>query len=249
MGRSHPPMGPERMVQKALRHIVENREEGDLLMDVPPSMTWSELQALTADRVGWRRRVHRLRYGPRVEVIMNNSLPGCKAPLSSNANKPPVAVAPKPPISSSARKYIVRDAHEAFFRPRGKDKRKSPLRQVAKKKRTKNVPLTNKQRQAWAREHFDLHHGAKSHDTTSWESAAPIPSDLDMTMINNPPPTPIFTPPTKGPLQILGHHNHIDYSPNSTLPITPSGRDDMLQYWEDQSQDHDNLLKISMFDL
>ena len=45
-------MGPERMVQQTLRHIAENREEGDLLMDVPPSLTWTELQEMAASAHG-----------------------------------------------------------------------------------------------------------------------------------------------------------------------------------------------------
>ena len=73
-----------------IRHIAENREEGDLIMDIPPSATSSELQALAADRDGWRRRVHSLRYGPKVPVtiVMNNSLPGRKATQRNNNSKP-----------------------------------------------------------------------------------------------------------------------------------------------------------------
>ena len=106
--------------------------------------------------------------------------------------------------------------------------------------------ITNKQRQAWAREHFELHHGATNHP--SWAAAAPIPSDLDMTMMNSPPRTPAtpVTPPTKWSQQILGHHNRIDGPPNTTLPITPTGRSDMFQYWEGLSQDHGNLHSISI---
>ena len=74
-------MIPERMVHQTLRHIVpKNRTEGDLLMDVPPVMSWSDLQALTANRDGWRRRVRNLFYGPKIEITVNNSLPGRKAP-------------------------------------------------------------------------------------------------------------------------------------------------------------------------
>ena len=38
-------MDPSRMVYKALRHIVENRSEGDLLMDVP-DLAWEGLLEL-----------------------------------------------------------------------------------------------------------------------------------------------------------------------------------------------------------
>ena len=45
-------MDPDRMVHKALRHIYENRVEGDLLMDVPNKFSWVELKSLVANRVG-----------------------------------------------------------------------------------------------------------------------------------------------------------------------------------------------------
>ena len=72
-------MVPERMVNQSLRHIAENTTDGDLLMAVPPAMTWTELQALVTNRDGWRQRVHNLRYGPKIEITMNDALPGCKA--------------------------------------------------------------------------------------------------------------------------------------------------------------------------
>ena len=239
---------PVRMVQQALRHIAENREEGDLLMDIPPSATWSELQALAADRDGWRRRVHSLRYGPKVPVtiVMNDSLPGCKATLRSSNNKPAPKSTPKLPTSPTARRYIARDAHEAFFRPAEKGKRKrSRCQPVTKRRKTKNAPLTNKQRQAWARDHYELHHGAKDHNTP-WMAAAAIPSDLDIDMTTPTPTTPWAapaalptdldldmttpSPTTTTPLtpdlawspQILGHHKKSNHFPNTSIPITPT---------------------------
>ena len=234
-------------------------------MDVPPAMTWTELLALAEDRQGWRKRVHNLRHGPKIEIMMNDSLPGCKAlPRCSDNQLPPVK---KSLVSPRAKKYIIRDAHEAFFRPHEKGKRKRSLRQPATKKRKKSVPLTNKQRQAWAREHFELHHGKKDNeipwaaaaplpsdlDTTtgSWAATAPFPSDIDMTTANTPPPTPTtpLTPAPQWPQQILGHHNLTNHSPNTTIPITPTEQSDLHQYWDDLSQDHDNLRNISMFNL
>ena len=54
-------MDPGRMVYKAVEYIHGNRREGDLLMDTPPSLTWSQLKDLAANRKTWRQRVHSLR--------------------------------------------------------------------------------------------------------------------------------------------------------------------------------------------
>ena len=241
-------MDPARMVHQALRHIAENREEGDLLMDVPPAMTWSELLKLAANRDGWRKRVRNLRDGPKIEITMNNSLPGCKAPPRNTVAQLPSKS--KPPTSPHARKYIIRDSHEVFFRPCAKGKRKRSRRVPASKKRKKSVPLTNKQRQAWAREHYELHHGQPDPDPSSWAAAAPFPSDFDKTAPNSPlTPTTPLTPDPQWTQQILGHHNLTNYSPNTTIPITPTDHNDMFKYWEDLSRDHDNLHNISMFNL
>ena len=176
---------------------------------------------------------------------MNDALPGCKAPPRSiDHHLPPKT---RSPSSPNARRYIVRDKHEAFFRPRDKGKRKRSRSQPLRKKRKKSAPLTNKQRQAWAREHFALHHGTAGCES-SWAAAAPFPSDLDMSTVSSTPPTPTtpLTPSPQWPQQILGHHNLIDHSPNTTIPITPTEQKDMFQYWEDLTHDHENLRNISI---
>ena len=53
----------ERLIYKALRYIHENKKQGDLLVDIPPSTTWSEMVKLASDRSQWRTRVHRIRNG------------------------------------------------------------------------------------------------------------------------------------------------------------------------------------------
>ena len=65
--------------------------------------------------------------------------------------------------SSMATKYRTRDAHEAFFRPLSKSHRKQlqekqKKESLKKKKKKKPKPLTDKQRAAAAREHYELHH-------------------------------------------------------------------------------------------
>ena len=195
---------------------------------------------------------------------MNHSLPGCKVTRSR-----PLPPAPAPAASPRARKYLARDAHEAFFRPCEKGKRKRALRQPSKKRRRKDPPLTNKQRQAWAREHFEQNHGNRdsngelwaeaaeppspSRDSSLWAEAAIPPSDMDLDTSEEstpPPPTPTtpLTPTPPWSPQILGHHNDNDHSPDVTLPITPTNHMDMFRYWGDLSHDHSNLRNFSKFD-
>ena len=45
-----------RQLKETLRVIFDNRQEGDILMDVPET-TWAELEKATADRKTWRKRV------------------------------------------------------------------------------------------------------------------------------------------------------------------------------------------------
>ena len=56
-------MEEKRLVYKALKHIHENKSEGDLLMDMSEKYSWKELIHLTANRDGWKRHVERLKRG------------------------------------------------------------------------------------------------------------------------------------------------------------------------------------------
>ena len=49
--------GETPQLKKTLRIIFDNRQEGDILMDVPPDLTWKLLEKLAADRDGWKERV------------------------------------------------------------------------------------------------------------------------------------------------------------------------------------------------
>ena len=177
-------MDADRLVHKAIKFMSENRSTGDLLMDVPKGFTWDEMQKLTSDRVVWRGRVNSLRNGPRVTVDMNEAVPGRIAPRrSARLRQPQAPNNPKQVVSPSARKYLARDAHEAFFRPGGKGKQKRSRHQTKPKKKGKNPPKTDKERVAWAREHYRLHHGSIS--------------------------TPDSPPCVWSPPAILGHHQPI----------------------------------------
>ena len=54
-------------------------------------------------------------------------------------------------------KYQRRDAHEAFFRP-SQPPTKSKTTKRSKPKTPTRTHLTDKQRQQWAREHYELNH-------------------------------------------------------------------------------------------
>ena len=56
-------MDEGRMVHRALKHIYENKSEGDLLMDLPKKYLWKELLMLANNRDGWRHHVQALRNG------------------------------------------------------------------------------------------------------------------------------------------------------------------------------------------
>ena len=50
-----------RMLKQALQVIYDNRQEGDILMDVPKQKTWYELEELVKDILVWRGLVRTIR--------------------------------------------------------------------------------------------------------------------------------------------------------------------------------------------
>ena len=155
-------LGPDRMIHRAARHVAENRSEGDLLMDVPKNYSWEELKQLAGNRDYWRLRVKALREGSGVKVSINGPPPSPRkrkaSPLTTADTK---TTTTRPTAASTAAKaakrYRTRDAHTAFFRPCTG----SPRKRKRNTRRTKPKPreLTNKERQAAARDHWDLNHG------------------------------------------------------------------------------------------
>ena len=115
-------MTEDRMVQQALRYIADNRREGDLLSDTPPSFSWPELQSLAANRDAWRSMVHKLSHGNQVVVTINGALPSGipsrQRPATPANPATPATKRQTQPVSPSARRYVSRYRHEAFFRPR-----------------------------------------------------------------------------------------------------------------------------------
>ena len=48
-------MGEDSLVLRDLRHIYENRSEGDLLMDTPDNLSWRGLLQAARKREVWRK--------------------------------------------------------------------------------------------------------------------------------------------------------------------------------------------------
>ena len=204
-------MDESRMVHKAVKLIHASRTPGDLLMDAP-DYTWEELKQLAANRDSWRSIVNAIK-GPRVHIQLTNS------PLQDNQAKPPIKSKPRPnrttrppatdksnTTTAAAAKYRARDAHELFFR--------RPRFQPPRKKKTapapKPPPLTDKQRQQFARDHYQLHHG-----TTSSQA----PSTPNRCITTSSPTLPLEWSP-----KILGHQQptrqYPSHSPSFTTPPT-----------------------------
>ena len=64
-----------RLVHQALRYIHDHRKDGDLLMDAPSHLTWTELIMLANDRDGWRSRVRAIKKPPRIEIEISARSP------------------------------------------------------------------------------------------------------------------------------------------------------------------------------
>ena len=63
----------ERLVHQAAKHIYDNRQTGDLLVDAPPTTDWDELLKMAADRINWRTRVHKLKKAAKERQIRSEA--------------------------------------------------------------------------------------------------------------------------------------------------------------------------------
>ena len=160
-------MGRERLVKLAIRVQFKKGMMTNMLSDAPITKTFEELEALAADRRGWKR----IRDGGTVRTTTMREL----ADSIKITNKPPLP--PQHPITKKESKYVKRDEHEAFFRPNapGSNKHRKLTR---KPKPKKPRPLTNKERAAWARKHYA--------DVYEQQAASgPINDAADRTTINS----------------------------------------------------------------
>ena len=223
-------------------------------MDVPQHFTWTGLLQLAQNRMGWRQRVHSIKYGSDVEITINGDLPQLPPHCSNAHNKNADGLDPRPPPPSPstlmAKRYRQRDAHTAFFRPSdGNNKRKRGRQPQRKRKRTCSKPWTRKQKQEFSRRHEALQAEFVTPPTADrpWpherrvrytERIAQLHRDID----NDLPGNHI----------IFGHcTDHITPQLDTTIPITPPPFKDMCAYLGNRSADHENLRNLSLpaFDL
>ena len=140
-------------------------------MDSPKVNSWSELLT-TADgkkgREEWWRRVRELR---------DTGQANFQTPPPNRPSPKEMARAPKQTrqaTAADAARYRRQDAHEGFFRPRTRAARAelhTKRRRGKKKQKKKPRVLTDKERRAFAKEHYEAHHTDKY---KPWETPPPI---------------------------------------------------------------------------
>ena len=156
-------MDEKRLVYKALKHIHENKSEGDLLMDLPDKYSWKELLMLADNRDGWKKHVQKLKNGsgnsvggkPADNIHPMRTRAKTRKQRPNNTTTTTTRTRTRTITMTDAQKYLSRDAHEIFFNP-------MLLGKPQKKRRTKKktpTGLTDKQRRAEATAHYIIHHG------------------------------------------------------------------------------------------
>ena len=127
----------------------------------------------------------------------------------------------RPTLVTTARKYIERDEHAIFFAT--PSKRRKQRQRVTKPRTNKSRTLTNKERAAFARTHYEYHHGTDPPDPDADVWAVPAPTDTPATPTPGsdiwaqpaprPTPSPIpaidVTPALQWSPEILGHHRQV----------------------------------------
>ena len=165
--------GNERLLHNAVKHMHEEREQGDLLDDAP-NFDWETLKQIAGNRDAWREMVNRLRNGDGVRIIMapssTHSMTTRRRRSAAAVTTPEEAIATatgpdaaattltttEATTTDSAKLYRARDEREAFFRPTAKPRKYNN----SKNKKKKQVGLTDKQRAKEAHAHWIIHHGA-----------------------------------------------------------------------------------------
>ena len=148
----------DRLTKLALRVQFDNNDHFNMLQDVPPFLdSFDQLVKLAQNRDVWRaHQPLRRKFSARSaapDFTPKYSLRSKKLPTPSRANQ---QHKPSGGKDTQAAKYIKRDAHEAFFRPRSNTTRTVTRKRPKKKKAT---GWSNKRRQAFARAHYQKHHG------------------------------------------------------------------------------------------
>ena len=72
----------ERIFQRAVKEVYENKSEGDILMDAPKTESWRELELWVTDRDKWRARVQSVRWGSGVQIKTKVFVPEWVVPFT-----------------------------------------------------------------------------------------------------------------------------------------------------------------------
>ena len=144
-----------------------------------PDYTFDELATLAKSRDAWRAGGSRLKSVPTHQHGISRA--HLRRGLKPSTRSISTAL-PQTTTSSTirAKRYVARDKHEAFLRPpdsNARELKRQRQAQQCNKKKQKRPNWTNKQRVAWAREHYQQHHGqhattAKPAQAPTWEFAA-----------------------------------------------------------------------------
>ena len=207
-------------------------------MDTPDRFTWAELTTIAADRDGWRSRVRALKQPPRVEITINADVPGAR--VRNNETHPtPAPIKPKLRTTTQTNKYTARDAHEMFFRK--KDRQQQPQHRYTTRSKKSGNPkglakpaaMTDKERAAWARSHFQQHYGTTTpQQPDSPRACTPV---TDSPLVWHPP-------------AIMGHSRHQPtHLCNQTL-LPPCDLEEMFEYMENPAANNENLKNLSNLD-
>ena len=72
----------ERILQRAVKEVYENKSEGNIMMDAPKTDSWREMKIWEADRDKWRARVQSLRWGSGVHIQTKVFVPEWVVPFT-----------------------------------------------------------------------------------------------------------------------------------------------------------------------
>ena len=227
--------GP-RLIKEALRVQFANGDRSNMLQDMPSFVdTFAQLSKLAADRDVWRAHQPQRR-----NFNSRSAAPNFKPKygLRSKQQQGPDTKTSKfhhqqlQVQQNRDNKGKRRDAIHPFFRPHASSATK------AKRRKRKKKALTNKQRQAFAREHYRKHHGSGSSVTTTSTTISTSPPTTPTISTQSPTTTPTTTSPTQtraakmNQLRLLRRKRFCRHkkqaptmstpSPSTPTPATPS---------------------------
>jgi hypothetical protein len=169
-------MDNKRLVKHTVRLQYESGDTSNMLADAPPTVNFAQLEKIAANRKIWKKTWQKPEAANEqcVEVSWNENAETAKVcPTVKQA--PPKPKKNKTAAEKQTAKYRARDKHEAFFRINQKNCNSKRKHKKKAKQRglSKPMAMTNKQRAAWARAHYEQHH-----QTTTTTAATTTPATI-----------------------------------------------------------------------